>query len=61
MRNSLKYLLTILILTIANVHPMQAGWLVRYIYLDLTGTAITNLTQGTDSTGQVPFPDLPGD
>lgn len=39
----------------------QAGWLKRYVYMDMPGTAVTNLLNGTNTLGEVIFPNLPSE
>lgn len=46
---------------LAAMPTAQAGWLKRYVYIDMPGTAVTNLLNGTNTLGEVIFPDLPSE
>ena len=37
----------------------QAGWIKRYLYYNMSGTAVTNLLNGTNDFGVLVFPDSP--
>ncbi|MCF7709284.1 MAG: hypothetical protein K9N52_10335 [Verrucomicrobia bacterium] len=53
----LKIISLALVAGLLGMCQSQAGWAVRYVYDGLTGTAITNLTEGTNEFGEVMFPD----
>ena len=42
-----------------TVETTQAGWIKRYLYYNMSGTAVTNLLNGTNDFGVLVFPDSP--
>lgn len=54
----LKTAILAVALTGASSLSTQAGWIKRYVYSDITGTAVTNLF-GTNTSGVIVFPDSP--
>ena len=59
--SSLRTLLLAVALIWATTLTTQAGWIKRYLYADMSGTSVTNLLYGTNSSGVLIFPDTPSE